>query len=61
VFQWLVFCCASLCSFRTAKRLEVAGLCFAFVTVPPFRNLLRFYDTLAQFSLHSSRDGNALT
>jgi hypothetical protein len=60
---------AFLFLYRTAKRLEMAGqfsqyslslLCFAFLTVLLFGDLLCLYETLDQFSLHSGRDGNAL-
>jgi hypothetical protein len=49
--------------------MEVAGwfsqyllslLCFAFVTVSLFGDVLRLYETLVQFLLHSHGDGNAM-
>jgi hypothetical protein len=56
-------------SCRTAKWLEVAGwfsqhslslLCFAFVTLSLFGDLLHLHDALVQFLLHAGRDGNAM-
>jgi hypothetical protein len=35
-------------------------LCFAFVTVSLFGDLLLLYDALVQLLLHSGKDGNAL-
>jgi hypothetical protein len=69
VLVWLVFCCPSLSSCRTAKRLVVADcfsqyslslLCFVFVTVSLFGDILLLYETLVQFSLHFCRDGTAM-
>jgi hypothetical protein len=71
MLEWLVLCCPSLLSSscRTTKRLELAGwfsqyllslLCFALVTVSLFGDVLRLYETLVLFSLHSGRDGNAM-
>jgi hypothetical protein len=71
LFEWLVFCCTSLLSssWRTAKQLELAGLfsqyslpllCFAFVAVSLFGDLLHLCDAFIKFSLHSGTDGNAL-